>query len=54
MTSADESAATSNFRFGKNDTFFVILSVAKESGCAKMLRKSRFLFEIQILSLRSE
>jgi hypothetical protein len=34
--------------------FFVILSAAKESECAKMLRESCFLIKIQILSLRSE
>jgi hypothetical protein len=33
---------------------FVILSAAKESECAKTLRESYFLVEIQILSLRSE
>jgi hypothetical protein len=39
---------------GKMTYFFVILSAAKESECAKMLRKSYFLVKIQILSLRSE
>jgi hypothetical protein len=39
---------------GKMTHFFVILSAAKESECAKMLMKSGFLVKIQILSLRSE
>jgi hypothetical protein len=34
--------------------FFVILSAVKESKCAKMLKKSCFLVNIQILSLHSE
>jgi hypothetical protein len=43
----------SNFRFGKTTRFFVMLSAAKASECAKMLSKSCFLVKIQMLSLRS-